>query len=157
MCESFQFTFAHRENMFSDITVAVYENYIPYSCMPVWCFCIVLQWIQTLNRVVLMCSLSLSCRKHALNCHRMKPALFSVLCEIKEKTGKLFTLFNSTRFFCEFSGGVTLSRIVFFSPTKLISLIWEWSCGRFTRCPNVAFFSCFSYLLGVPSSAVMES
>lgn len=29
-----------------------------------------------------------SCRKHALNCHRMKPALFSVLCEIKEKTGE---------------------------------------------------------------------
>lgn len=27
-------------------------------------------------------------RKHALNCHRMKPALFNVLCEIKEKTGK---------------------------------------------------------------------
>ncbi|XP_071209382.1 pre-B-cell leukemia transcription factor 3-like isoform X9 [Salvelinus alpinus] len=26
-------------------------------------------------------------RKHGLNCHRMKPALFSVLCEIKEKTG----------------------------------------------------------------------
>ncbi|KAF7654928.1 hypothetical protein LDENG_00063260 [Lucifuga dentata] len=25
-------------------------------------------------------------RKHALNCHRMKPALFSVLCSIKEKT-----------------------------------------------------------------------
>lgn len=30
----------------------------------------------------------LSYRKHALNCHRMKPALFSVLCEIKEKTGE---------------------------------------------------------------------
>lgn len=29
------------------------------------------------------------CRKHALNCHRMKPALFNVLCEIKEKTGTL--------------------------------------------------------------------
>lgn len=28
-------------------------------------------------------------RKHALNCHRMKPALFSVLCEIKEKTGNV--------------------------------------------------------------------
>ncbi|XP_074653925.1 pre-B-cell leukemia transcription factor 1-like isoform X2 [Tubulanus polymorphus] len=27
-----------------------------------------------------------SCRKHTLNCHRMKPALFQVLCEIKEKT-----------------------------------------------------------------------
>ncbi|KAL0109153.1 hypothetical protein PUN28_014321 [Cardiocondyla obscurior] len=27
-------------------------------------------------------------RKHTLNCHRMKPALFSVLCEIKEKTGE---------------------------------------------------------------------
>ncbi|XP_013909508.1 PREDICTED: pre-B-cell leukemia transcription factor 3, partial [Thamnophis sirtalis] len=27
-------------------------------------------------------------KKHALNCHRMKPALFSVLCEIKEKTGR---------------------------------------------------------------------
>ncbi|XP_041916223.1 pre-B-cell leukemia transcription factor 3 isoform X1 [Alosa sapidissima] len=26
-------------------------------------------------------------KKHSLNCHRMKPALFSVLCEIKEKTG----------------------------------------------------------------------
>lgn len=26
-------------------------------------------------------------RKHNLNCHRLKPALFSVLCEIKEKTG----------------------------------------------------------------------
>ena len=25
-------------------------------------------------------------RKHTLNMHRMKPALFSVLCEIKEKT-----------------------------------------------------------------------
>ena len=25
-------------------------------------------------------------RKHTLNCHRMKSALFSVLCEIKEKT-----------------------------------------------------------------------
>ncbi|XP_062978533.1 pre-B-cell leukemia transcription factor 2 isoform X3 [Elgaria multicarinata webbii] len=30
---------------------------------------------------------NLNCRKHALNCHRMKPALFTVLCEIKEKTG----------------------------------------------------------------------
>ena len=28
----------------------------------------------------------LQARKHTLNCHRMKPALFSVLCEIKEKT-----------------------------------------------------------------------
>lgn len=27
-------------------------------------------------------------KKHGLNCHRMKPALFSVLCEIKEKTGE---------------------------------------------------------------------
>ncbi|XP_041698116.1 pre-B-cell leukemia transcription factor 1 isoform X2 [Coregonus clupeaformis] len=25
-------------------------------------------------------------RKHALNCHRMKPALFNILCDIKEKT-----------------------------------------------------------------------
>uniref|UniRef100_A0A4W4FPL8 PBC domain-containing protein n=1 Tax=Electrophorus electricus TaxID=8005 RepID=A0A4W4FPL8_ELEEL len=31
-------------------------------------------------------------RKHALNCHRMKPALFNVLCEIKEKTGESFSL-----------------------------------------------------------------
>ncbi|KAF7236301.1 Pre-B-cell leukemia transcription factor 2 [Varanus komodoensis] len=29
-------------------------------------------------------------KKHALNCHRMKPALFTVLCEIKEKTEKYF-------------------------------------------------------------------
>lgn len=43
------------------------------------------------------CSLPLlyplvSLRKHALNCHRMKPALFSVLCEIKEKTGEFLLL-----------------------------------------------------------------
>lgn len=35
-------------------------------------------------------------RKHALNCHRMKSALFSVLCEIKGKTGA--------------SGGISASR-----------------------------------------------
>uniref|UniRef100_A0A4W3GW53 Pre-B-cell leukemia homeobox 1b n=1 Tax=Callorhinchus milii TaxID=7868 RepID=A0A4W3GW53_CALMI len=37
----------------------------------------------------ILCILNISRRltvKHALNCHRMKPALFSVLCEIKEKT-----------------------------------------------------------------------
>uniref|UniRef100_A0A8C0CDI6 PBX homeobox 4 n=1 Tax=Balaenoptera musculus TaxID=9771 RepID=A0A8C0CDI6_BALMU len=34
---------------------------------------------------LLLCHLSF--RKHTLNCHQMKPALFSVLCEIKEKTG----------------------------------------------------------------------
>lgn len=33
-------------------------------------------------------------RKHTLNCHRMKPALFSVLCEIKEKTGKLSLIYT---------------------------------------------------------------
>ena len=26
-------------------------------------------------------------RKESLNCHRLKPALFSILCDIKEKTG----------------------------------------------------------------------
>ncbi|CAG07628.1 unnamed protein product [Tetraodon nigroviridis] len=34
-------------------------------------------------------------RKHALNCHRMKPALFNVLCEIKEKTGQWWLLVHS--------------------------------------------------------------
>lgn len=29
-------------------------------------------------------------RKHTLNCHRLRPALFQVLCEIKEKTGLSF-------------------------------------------------------------------
>lgn len=32
-------------------------------------------------------------RKHTLNCHRMKPALFSVLCDIKEKTGEFLPFF----------------------------------------------------------------
>lgn len=42
-------------------------------------------------------------RKHALNCHRMKPALFNVLCEIKEKTGKsYFPFFMSCAFKCNF-------------------------------------------------------
>lgn len=29
-------------------------------------------------------------RKHTLNCHRMKQALFSVLCEVKEKAGEYY-------------------------------------------------------------------
>ena len=37
-------------------------------------------------------------RKHTLNCHRMKPALFSVLCEIKEKTGKTMSISFSEYF-----------------------------------------------------------
>ncbi|KAI1883321.1 hypothetical protein AGOR_G00243990 [Albula goreensis] len=37
-------------------------------------------------------------RKHALNCHRMKPALFNVLCEIKEKTGALFAFISRCTF-----------------------------------------------------------
>ncbi|KAJ8680767.1 hypothetical protein QAD02_016554 [Eretmocerus hayati] len=37
-------------------------------------------------------------RKHTLNCHRMKPALFSVLCEIKEKTGKLENFYKDGTF-----------------------------------------------------------
>jgi pre-B-cell leukemia transcription factor 1 len=32
-------------------------------------------------------------RKHTLNCHRMKPVLFAVLCEIKEKTGECLKKF----------------------------------------------------------------
>lgn len=40
------------------------------------------------SRSLPLLPLFFSCRKHALNCHRMKPALFSVLCEIKEKTGE---------------------------------------------------------------------
>lgn len=36
-------------------------------------------------------------RKHGLNCHRMKPALFSVLCEIKEKTGKCSFMLHTIR------------------------------------------------------------
>lgn len=44
----------------------------------------------------------LSSRKHALNCHRMKPALFSVLCEIKEKTGKSFAYSANAELLCRF-------------------------------------------------------
>jgi len=40
---------------------------------------------RTLHELLLWC-----CRKHTLNCHRMRPALFQVLCEIKEKTGKQY-------------------------------------------------------------------
>lgn len=41
-------------------------------------------------------------RKHTLNCHRMKPVLFAVLCEIKEKTGmtNLTCLILLTFLFC---------------------------------------------------------
>jgi len=43
---------------------------------------------QSLDEAQARSVLSTNNRKHTLNCHRMKPALFSVLCEIKEKTGK---------------------------------------------------------------------
>ena len=33
-------------------------------------------------------------RKHTLNCHRMKPALFSVLCEVKERTSLIIRNMN---------------------------------------------------------------
>ena len=36
------------------------------------------------------------CRKQTLNIHRMRPALFSVLCEIKEKTGTFLNMRNQT-------------------------------------------------------------
>lgn len=42
-------------------------------------------------------------RKHALNCHRMKPALFNVLCEIKEKTGKFSPCSAVSLLLCVFS------------------------------------------------------
>uniref|UniRef100_A0AAQ4PCX6 Pre-B-cell leukemia transcription factor 1 n=1 Tax=Gasterosteus aculeatus aculeatus TaxID=481459 RepID=A0AAQ4PCX6_GASAC len=43
-------------------------------------------------------------RKHALNCHRMKPALFNVLCEIKEKTERALDVHLAES---AFSGGVS--------------------------------------------------
>lgn len=45
-------------------------------------------WLSYLPITIFPPPLSFWDRKHALNCHRMKPALFSVLCEIKEKTGE---------------------------------------------------------------------
>jgi pre-B-cell leukemia transcription factor 1 len=41
---------------------------------------------QSLDEAQARSVLTTNNRKHTLNCHRMKPALFSVLCEIKEKT-----------------------------------------------------------------------
>ena len=38
---------------------------------------------------------SIKARKHTLNCHRMKPALFSILCEIKERTALNLRNMNS--------------------------------------------------------------
>nr|XP_045622353.1 homeobox protein extradenticle-like [Procambarus clarkii] len=47
-------------------------------------------------------------RKHTLNCHRMKPALFSVLCEIKEKTGKNNLLYFAVKFEAGMFSGIKL-------------------------------------------------
>ena len=46
---------------------------------------------KTTFEILIFCILTpfkfiLQARKHTLNCHRMKGALFSVLCEIKERT-----------------------------------------------------------------------
>jgi len=42
--------------------------------------------IESATLILLLC-LNFFFRKYMLSCHRMKPALFQVLCEIKEKTG----------------------------------------------------------------------
>lgn len=53
-------------------------------------FCNYYYFLILLNLVVKLCVFPLFLyRKHALNCHRMKPALFNILCDIKEKTGKV--------------------------------------------------------------------
>lgn len=57
---------------------------------PVLCWNVRLPF--SLRKVNLTYSKHYFCRKHALNCHRMKPALFSVLCEIKEKTGTVWQM-----------------------------------------------------------------
>lgn len=62
------------------------------------------------------------CRKHALNCHRMKPALFNVLCEIKEKTGtSMLILINSvvvSQWKKTLCGLFYHQRIIFYSENK---------------------------------------
>lgn len=45
------------------------------------------------NKTIIVYFLVCLVRKHGLNCHRMKPALFTVLCEIKEKTGEPFIVY----------------------------------------------------------------
>lgn len=42
--------------------------------------------LQQIMNITDQCLDEAQARKHTLNCHRMKPSLFSVLCEIKEKT-----------------------------------------------------------------------
>ena len=76
----------------------------------------------------LTCSSVTSFRKHALNCHQMKPALFSVLCEIKEKTGRPLR-----RHFCG-------------TRTTTTSHLWSWLSPNVRRGP-----SCSSH----PSLAAM--
>jgi len=44
------------------------------------------QIVDKVGQKFLLLFLMLQARKHTLNCHRMKSALFSVLCEIKERT-----------------------------------------------------------------------
>uniref|UniRef100_A0AAZ3PB43 PBC domain-containing protein n=1 Tax=Oncorhynchus tshawytscha TaxID=74940 RepID=A0AAZ3PB43_ONCTS len=58
-------------------------------------------------------------RKHALNCHRMKPALFNVLCEIKEKTGAA----PSRRY-------LKASTVPLTEPRSTITAFKHWSCYR---------------------------
>uniref|UniRef100_A0A8B9WB83 PBX homeobox 1 n=1 Tax=Bos mutus grunniens TaxID=30521 RepID=A0A8B9WB83_BOSMU len=56
-------------------------------------------------------------RKHALNCHRMKPALFNVLCEIKEKT--------------ENPSCIVLHIFIFYSPVGLMITVTDiWTHGK---------------------------
>lgn len=65
------------------------HNIEPWSNLLFWPnACCPIQFESACVITPLISSFHFPCRKHALNCHRMKPALFNVLCEIKEKTGK---------------------------------------------------------------------
>lgn len=67
-------------------------------------------------------------RKHALNCHRMKPALFNVLCEIKEKTGRKAMLLVLYYFsFC--SLGILFHQVC--GPPPPHAAVFKW--GEITR------------------------
>uniref|UniRef100_A0A803VVJ5 PBC domain-containing protein n=1 Tax=Ficedula albicollis TaxID=59894 RepID=A0A803VVJ5_FICAL len=65
-------------------------------------------------------------KKHALNCHRMKPALFNVLCEIKEKTGRKSVLLV---LYCFCSLGILFPQVS--GPPPPHAAVFKW--GEITR------------------------
>nr|CAD7599782.1 unnamed protein product [Timema genevievae] len=75
-------------------------------------------------------------QKHTLNCHRMKPALFSVLCEIKEKTEDGATEEKGRGGHLGYSGKIMRMKVLFWNHRNCSSVFRNQGASSTSSAPN---------------------